>query len=87
MVRSYTVNALHCDVCVVCACIVACTVACFIGFWGSVFWWKCVLSSGPSCPMVRWDGTDSGDMAQCSGTHRSPLDGPSRPMVEISYGV
>ena len=39
---SYAVNALHCDVWVVCACIVVCTVACFIGFWGSVFWWKCI---------------------------------------------
>ena len=33
---SYAVNALHCDVWVVCACIVVCTVACFIGF-GEVF--------------------------------------------------
>ena len=31
-------NALHCDVWVVCVCIVVCTVASFIGFWGSVFW-------------------------------------------------
>ena len=30
---SYVVNALHCDVWVVCACIVVCTVA----FWGSVY--------------------------------------------------
>ena len=29
--------SLHCDVWVVCACIVVCTVACFIGFWRSVF--------------------------------------------------
>ena len=35
---SYAANELHCDVCVVCACIVPC----FIGFWGSVFWWKCM---------------------------------------------
>ena len=27
---------------VVCACIVMCIVACFIGFWGRVFWWKCI---------------------------------------------
>ena len=31
------VNALRCDVWVVCTCIVVCIVACFIGFWGSVF--------------------------------------------------
>ncbi len=42
---SYAVNALHCDVWVVCACIVVCTVACFIGFWGSVFWWKYIPTS------------------------------------------
>ena len=39
---SYAVNALHCDVWVVCAYIVVCTVVCFIGFWGSVFWWRCI---------------------------------------------
>ena len=42
---SYAVNALHCDVWVVCACIVVCTVACFIGVWGSVFWWKYIPTS------------------------------------------
>ena len=30
--------ASRCDVWVVCACIVMCIVACFIGFWGTVFW-------------------------------------------------
>ena len=39
---SYAVNALRCDVWVVCTCIAVCIVACFIGFWGSVFWWKCI---------------------------------------------
>ena len=34
---SYAINALRCDVWVVCACIAVCIVACFIGFWGSVF--------------------------------------------------
>ena len=34
---SYVVNALRCDVWVVCTCIAVCIVACFIGFWGSVF--------------------------------------------------
>ena len=36
---SYAVNALRCDVWVVCTCIAerTCIVACFIGFWGSVF--------------------------------------------------
>ena len=33
----YTVNALHCDVWVVCARIVVCTVAYFIGFWEVFF--------------------------------------------------
>ena len=37
---SYAVNVL-----VVCACSTVCTVACFIGFWESVFWWKCI----PTC--------------------------------------
>ena len=32
----YTVNALRCDVWVVCACIAVCIVACFTGF-GEVF--------------------------------------------------
>ena len=31
------VNALHCDVWVVCACIAVCNVACFIGFLGIGF--------------------------------------------------
>ena len=39
---SYAINALRCDVWVVCACIAVCIVACFIGFWGSVFCWKCI---------------------------------------------
>ena len=39
---SYAANALRCDVWVVCACIAVCIVTCFIGFWGSVFWWKCI---------------------------------------------
>ena len=34
---SYVVNALHCDVWVLCACIVVCIVACFIGFLGKCF--------------------------------------------------
>ena len=34
---SYVVNALRCDVWVVCTCIAVCIVACFIGFWESVF--------------------------------------------------
>ena len=34
---SYAVNALRCDVWVVCTCIAVCIVACFIGFRGSVF--------------------------------------------------
>ena len=38
----YAVDAWHCDVWVVCTCIVVCAIACFIGFWGSVFWWKCI---------------------------------------------
>ena len=33
----YAVNALRCDVWVVCACLPVCTVACFVGFWGIVF--------------------------------------------------
>ena len=41
---SYAVNALCCDVWVVSACVVVCIVACYIGFWGSVFWWKCIPS-------------------------------------------
>ncbi len=34
--------ATHCAVMVWvgCACIAVCIVACFIGFWGRVFWWK-----------------------------------------------
>ena len=39
---SYVVNALRCDVWVVCTCIAVYIVACFIGFWGSVFWLKCI---------------------------------------------
>ena len=39
---SYAANALHCDVWVVCSRSVVCIVTCFIGFWGSVFWWKCI---------------------------------------------
>ena len=39
---SYTINTLRCDVWVVCACIVVCIVACFIGFSGTLFWWKCI---------------------------------------------
>ena len=39
---SYAVNALRCDVWVVCTCIAVYIVACFIGFWGSVFWLKCI---------------------------------------------
>ena len=31
------VNALRCDVWVLCACIVVCIVACFIGFWDIFF--------------------------------------------------
>ena len=34
---SYTINALRYDLGVVCACIMVCIVACFIGFWGRVF--------------------------------------------------
>ena len=34
---SYAINALRCDGWVVCARIVMCIVACFIGFWGTVF--------------------------------------------------
>ena len=33
----YAVNASRCDVWVVCACLPVCIVACFVGFWGSVF--------------------------------------------------
>ena len=33
---SYAVNALRCDGWVVCACVVMCIVACFVGFWESV---------------------------------------------------
>ena len=36
-VGRYAVNALRCDVWVVCACIAMCIVACFVGFW-----WKCI---------------------------------------------
>ena len=35
---SYAINALRCDGWVVCAHIAMCIVACFIGFWGTVFW-------------------------------------------------
>ena len=35
---SYAIYALRCDVWVVCARIAMCIVACFIGFWGTVFW-------------------------------------------------
>ena len=41
MVR-YGVNALRCDVWLVCACLPVGLVACFIGFGGSIFWWKCI---------------------------------------------
>ena len=34
----YAVNASCCDMWVVCACLLVCIVACFVGFWGSVFW-------------------------------------------------
>ena len=37
----YAVNASCCDMWVVCACLLVCIVACFVGFWGSVFWQKC----------------------------------------------
>ena len=36
---------MHCasDVWVVCARLPMCIVACFVGFWGSVFcWWECI---------------------------------------------
>ena len=33
----YVVNASRCDVWVGCACLLVCIVACFVGFWGSVF--------------------------------------------------
>ena len=33
----YAVNATRCDVWVVCARLPVCIVACFVGFWGSVF--------------------------------------------------
>ena len=33
----YVVNASRCDVWVVCARLPVCIVACFVGFWGSVF--------------------------------------------------
>ena len=33
----FAVSALRCDVWVVCACLLMCIVACFVGFWGSVF--------------------------------------------------
>ena len=39
---SYAVNGLRYDVWVVRACIVVYIVTYFIGFWGSVFWWKCI---------------------------------------------
>ena len=42
---SYAINALRCDVWVVCARIAVGIVTCFIGFWGSVFWWKCIPTS------------------------------------------
>ena len=35
---SYAINALHCDGWVVCARIAMRIVACFIGFWETVFW-------------------------------------------------
>ena len=35
---SYAINALRCDGWVVCARIAMCIVACFVGFWGTVFW-------------------------------------------------
>ena len=35
----YVVNASHCDVWVVGARLLVCIVACFVGFWGSVFRW------------------------------------------------
>ena len=35
----YAVNASRCDVWVVCARLPVCIVACFVGFWGSVFCW------------------------------------------------
>ena len=38
----YAVNASRCDVWVVCARLPVGSVACFVGFWGSVFWWKCI---------------------------------------------
>ena len=38
----YAVNALRCDVWVVCAHLPVCLVACFVGFWGIVFWWECI---------------------------------------------
>ena len=38
----YVVNASRCDVWVGCACLPVCIVACFVGFWGSVFCWKCI---------------------------------------------
>ncbi len=41
---SYVVNALRCYVGVVCTCIAVYIVTCFICFWGSVFWWKCIPS-------------------------------------------
>ena len=37
----YAVNASRCDMWVVCVCLLVCIAACFVGFWGSVFWWKC----------------------------------------------
>ena len=38
----YVVNASRCDVWVGCACLLVCIVACFVGFWGSVFCWNCI---------------------------------------------
>ena len=39
---SYTVNALCCDMWVLFACLLVCIVTCFVGFWASAFWWKCI---------------------------------------------
>ncbi len=40
---SYAVNALRCDVWVVCTCIAVCIVACFIGFWEVFFGGSAVI--------------------------------------------
>ena len=49
-----------CEVWIVCACIAVC-----IGFWGSVFWWKCIPSLVPRLHTKSW-GVEPGNEASAS---------------------